>query len=310
MKSPATPLIWRGLLAILVGLIAVAWPGITVGAVVILFAVYAFLSAGMQALRAFRSETAGHVAGGLVLALLDVAAGVIALAWPGITALALALLVAVWAFLTGINELFLAFGAGETAGERAMLGLITDLSGARPGVRDSPRSAVGRYPRETGGRGTAHRSSIADAAWCDFTADVRLHYRQTGIRGLPSATETDGRRWRCRIVRSARGCCYRHEEIEMRNPTAGEHLRHEFRQAGLVRNSGAEPKALPARRRDIAGPTASIWADPWAARTVRGQQRDDTSRSRRMHARTGVRTAWGGDPGATADRPHESRLGC
>ncbi|MDX6517120.1 MAG: hypothetical protein QOH73_2786, partial [Gaiellaceae bacterium] len=55
MRSPASPLIWRGILAILVGVIAVAWPGITVGAFVILFAVYAFLSAGMQAMRAFRS---------------------------------------------------------------------------------------------------------------------------------------------------------------------------------------------------------------------------------------------------------------
>jgi uncharacterized membrane protein HdeD (DUF308 family) len=119
---------WRGLLAIVVGLIAIAWPGITVGAFVILFAVYAFISAGMQAMRAFRSETAGPVAGGLVLALLDVAAGVIALAWPGITALALALLVAVWAFLIGIYELVLAFSAGETGGERAMLGLTGLIS--------------------------------------------------------------------------------------------------------------------------------------------------------------------------------------
>ncbi|MCU1657422.1 MAG: protein of unknown function rane [Pseudonocardiales bacterium] len=128
MKSPASPLIWRGILAILVGVIAVAWPGITVGAFVILFAVYAFLSGGMQAMRAFRSETAWPVAGGLVLSLLDVAAGVVALAWPGITALALALLVAVWAFLIGIYELFLAFSAGETAGERALLGLTGLIS--------------------------------------------------------------------------------------------------------------------------------------------------------------------------------------
>ncbi|MDT5202643.1 MAG: hypothetical protein QOH34_4165, partial [Mycobacterium sp.] len=35
MNDLASPLIWRGLLAILVGVIAVAWPGITVGAFVI-----------------------------------------------------------------------------------------------------------------------------------------------------------------------------------------------------------------------------------------------------------------------------------
>jgi uncharacterized membrane protein HdeD (DUF308 family) len=128
MKSQGSSLIWRGLLAILVGVIAVAWPGITVGAFVILFAVYAFIAAGMEAVRAFRSETAGPVAGRLLLALLDVAAGVVALAWPGITALSLALLVAAWAFVIGVFELVQAFGAGETAGERALLGLTGLIS--------------------------------------------------------------------------------------------------------------------------------------------------------------------------------------
>jgi uncharacterized membrane protein HdeD (DUF308 family) len=119
---------WRRLLSIIVGVIAVAWPGITVGAFVILFAVYAFLAAGMEATRAFQSETGGPVAARLVLSLLNVAAGVVALVWPGITALALALLVAAWAFVIGVCELFLAFRAGETAGERALLvstGLIS-----------------------------------------------------------------------------------------------------------------------------------------------------------------------------------------
>jgi uncharacterized membrane protein HdeD (DUF308 family) len=128
MKSLASPLIWRGILAVVVGVIAVAWPGITIWAFVILFAVYAFLSAGMEAARAFRSETAGPVAGHLVLALLNAAAGVVALAWPGITALALALVVAVWAFIIGFLELYLAFSAGETAGERALLGLTGLIS--------------------------------------------------------------------------------------------------------------------------------------------------------------------------------------
>jgi uncharacterized membrane protein HdeD (DUF308 family) len=87
MKSLASPLIWRGILAILVGVIAVAWSGITVAILVILFAVYAFLAAGIQAMRALGSETAGPVAGRLALSIVDLAAAVVALAWPGITAL-------------------------------------------------------------------------------------------------------------------------------------------------------------------------------------------------------------------------------
>jgi uncharacterized membrane protein HdeD (DUF308 family) len=123
MKNLGSPLMWRGLLAIVVGVIAVAWPGITVGAFVILFAVYAFMTAGIEAMRAFRSDAAGPVAGRLVLSLLNVAAGVVALVWPGITALALALLIAAWAFVIGFFELYLAFSGGAAAGDRALLGL-------------------------------------------------------------------------------------------------------------------------------------------------------------------------------------------
>jgi uncharacterized membrane protein HdeD (DUF308 family) len=82
----------------------------------------------MEAARAFRSETVGPVAGHLVVALLNVAAGVVALAWPGITALALALLVAVWAFIIGFFELYPAFGSGQTADQRALLGLTGLIS--------------------------------------------------------------------------------------------------------------------------------------------------------------------------------------
>jgi uncharacterized membrane protein HdeD (DUF308 family) len=121
--SLSSSLLWRGLLAIVVGVVAVAWPGITVGAFVILFAVYAFLAAGTEAARAFGSDRAGPVAGYLLLALLSVAAGLVALAWPGITALVLTIWVAAWALVTGIVEVALAFRRGETAGERAMYGL-------------------------------------------------------------------------------------------------------------------------------------------------------------------------------------------
>jgi uncharacterized membrane protein HdeD (DUF308 family) len=123
MRSLTTPAIWRAVLAIVVGIIAIAWPDITVWAFVILFAIYAFVAAAIEAARAFSSRTAGPVAGHLLLAVIDVAAGVVALAWPDITALALALIVAVWAFVAGFVELYLAFTSGHTAGERALLGL-------------------------------------------------------------------------------------------------------------------------------------------------------------------------------------------
>jgi len=140
-KSLSTSLIARGILAVVVGIIALAWPSVTVLALVILFAVYAFLAAGLQAARAFSSRNAGPVIGHLLLGLADLAAGVIALAWPGPTALVLVLIVGVWAIIAGLVEIAAAFASGEPAGTRAMLilgGLVTIAFGvvlcARPGI--------------------------------------------------------------------------------------------------------------------------------------------------------------------------------
>jgi uncharacterized membrane protein HdeD (DUF308 family) len=121
--SLSSSLLWRGLLAIGVGIVSVAWPSITLGAFVILFAVYAFIAAGTDAMRGFSSDSLGPVAGYLLLALLSVAAGLVALLWPGITALALTIWVAAWAVVTGFVEVALAFPRGEGAGQRAMWAL-------------------------------------------------------------------------------------------------------------------------------------------------------------------------------------------
>src|SRR5260370_37102037 len=100
-KSTSTSLILLGALAVITGAVPPAWPGLTILALVILFAVYAFIGAGLQAMRAFGSATAGPVFGHLLLGLIDLAAGVTALVWPGVTALVLVLIVAIWSFTGG-----------------------------------------------------------------------------------------------------------------------------------------------------------------------------------------------------------------
>lgn len=104
-----------------------------------LFAVYAFIGAGFQAMQAFGSVTVGPVFGHLLLGLIDLAAGVIAMVWPGPTALVL--VVAIWAFTGGFLEIFAAFRSGETAGAGALFivaGLVSAAFGvvlfSRPGV--------------------------------------------------------------------------------------------------------------------------------------------------------------------------------
>src|SRR2546430_2634439 len=85
--SLSTSLLWRGLLAVAIGIVSVTWPGVTVGALVILFAVYAFIMAGTDTMRAFSSDRFGPVFGYVLLALLSGAAGVVALVWAGVAAL-------------------------------------------------------------------------------------------------------------------------------------------------------------------------------------------------------------------------------
>ena len=128
LKSLSTYLIIRGVLALIMGIVAVSWPGVTVYAVVVLFAVYAFMDAVVQAVRAFSGLAAKAVVLRILIALVDVAAGVVAIAYPNITVVALVVIVAIWAIAFGVLELFAAFSAGETAGARAwfvIAGLIS-----------------------------------------------------------------------------------------------------------------------------------------------------------------------------------------
>jgi len=140
-KSSSASLILLGILAVIAGVLFIAWPGVTILALVILFAVYAFADAGLQGARAFGSRAAGPVVGHLLLGLIDLAAGVFALAWPAPTAFVLVIVVAAWALAGGVAEVAAGLQLGETAGTRAafiLAGLVSVAFGvllfARPGV--------------------------------------------------------------------------------------------------------------------------------------------------------------------------------
>jgi uncharacterized membrane protein HdeD (DUF308 family) len=140
-KSTSTSLILLGVLAVIAGIIAIAWPGVTVLALVLLFAIYAFADAVLEAVRAFSSRTAGPVFGHLLFGLISLGAGVVAVAWPAPTALVLVLVIGIWAVAGGIVEIVNGFGSGEAAGTRAMFfltGLVSVAFGVllfgRPGV--------------------------------------------------------------------------------------------------------------------------------------------------------------------------------
>jgi uncharacterized membrane protein HdeD (DUF308 family) len=122
-------LVLRGLFAVLFGIIALAWPGITLGALVLLYGAYA-LAAGVFAIA---SIMAGRTWGRpwwslLVEGLVGIAVGIMTFAWPGITALVLLYLIAAWAFVTGIFEIVAAIRLREEIRGEWLLALSGILS--------------------------------------------------------------------------------------------------------------------------------------------------------------------------------------
>jgi uncharacterized membrane protein HdeD (DUF308 family) len=99
-------LVLRGVLALILGFVAFAWPGITLGALVLLFGAYALVDGIMAVIGAWRASRAHERWGALVLeGIVGIAAAVVTVLWPAITALALVYLIATWAIVTGVLEL-------------------------------------------------------------------------------------------------------------------------------------------------------------------------------------------------------------
>jgi uncharacterized membrane protein HdeD (DUF308 family) len=95
----------RGVVGIIFGVLTFVWPGLTVAALIILFGAYALVEGIVNVVSAIRGVGAKP---GWLLAiegLVSIAAGVVTFAWPGLTALVLAYVIAGWAIVTGALEI-------------------------------------------------------------------------------------------------------------------------------------------------------------------------------------------------------------
>ena len=97
----------RGIAAVAFGAIALTWPGVTLGALVLLFGAFVLVDgvAIIVDLATGRGRHRGSRGLLLVQALVSVAAGIVTFVWPGITAIALTFVIAAWALITGSLEL-------------------------------------------------------------------------------------------------------------------------------------------------------------------------------------------------------------
>jgi uncharacterized membrane protein HdeD (DUF308 family) len=95
----------RGVCAILFGLLAIIWPGITLFVLVVGFGAYAIVNGVFELFSSGRGGSRGWT---IFSGVGSILIGLLVLFWPGITALILLLLIASWAVVVGLLEVIAA----------------------------------------------------------------------------------------------------------------------------------------------------------------------------------------------------------
>ena len=121
-------LVVRGLAAIVFGILAIAWPAITLLFLIALFAAYAIVTGGVATIGALNNRDDRGWWLALLLGIISVAAGVIAIFYPGITALALIIVIGVNAIFSGVLDIAMAIRLRKEIQGEWLLGLAGLLS--------------------------------------------------------------------------------------------------------------------------------------------------------------------------------------
>jgi uncharacterized membrane protein HdeD (DUF308 family) len=123
----------RGLIALIFGIMLLAWPGISLFIFAILFGAFAFVDGIFTLVAAVNYKAgAGRRAWLFVRGILGIIVGIITFFWPAITMLALVLLIGAWALIAGIMELNFAFRAVRETGAKwlfAVSGILSIILG-------------------------------------------------------------------------------------------------------------------------------------------------------------------------------------
>jgi uncharacterized membrane protein HdeD (DUF308 family) len=132
----------RGVAAIVFGVLAFLWPGVTLLALAILWGAWVMADGMLALVTAFRVREQGRAFWPLILiGVLGIAAGVVAVVMPGLTAIVLLMFIAAWAIVTGALQIVVAIRLRrEMVGEwlLALSGLVSIAFGVlmvtRPGA--------------------------------------------------------------------------------------------------------------------------------------------------------------------------------
>jgi uncharacterized membrane protein HdeD (DUF308 family) len=124
----------RGLAAVIFGVLAFAWPGITLLTLIWLFGAFALVNGILSLVLATKAPKGYPRFGSLILGgLLGILAGLLTFVMPGITALGLLILIAAWALVTGILEIVAAIKLRKTITGEWML-ILAGLASVAFGI--------------------------------------------------------------------------------------------------------------------------------------------------------------------------------
>jgi uncharacterized membrane protein HdeD (DUF308 family) len=125
----------RGVLAVLLGVVALLWPAITAAAFVWVVGVFAVVDGIVEIVEGVRRRGTGSGTAVLVtMGVLSLAVGVVLLVWPGKTAVVLAWIIGFWAVLYGLLQLVASLGLRRAAGSGWAWGALAGVLGIVFGV--------------------------------------------------------------------------------------------------------------------------------------------------------------------------------
>ncbi len=122
-------IVLRGVAAVLFGVLAFLWPGITLAALVIVWGAYALVDGVLSLIAAYRIRDQGKPFWSLVIVgLLGIAPGIVTFIWPGMTALVLLMFIAAWAVVMGVFQIIAAIRLRKEIQNEWLLALSGVLS--------------------------------------------------------------------------------------------------------------------------------------------------------------------------------------
>ncbi|WP_221338155.1 HdeD family acid-resistance protein [Kutzneria kofuensis] len=102
----------RGALAVIFGILTLAWPGVTLVALILLWGIYALVD-GISSI-ALGAAVRGHRWANVLIGVVGVLAGLVAIMLPGETAVVLLVIIAIWAIVAGVIQVAAALALRRT----------------------------------------------------------------------------------------------------------------------------------------------------------------------------------------------------